>query len=244
MASILSSTLLTSHGFRHAFTLRTGSAPSAPPESLRSLRRRAAEVLGCAPDRLYEATQVHGAAVETVARRQSRDTVLAQQADALVANEPLAAVGVRVADCLPLLLADPVTGSVAAVHVGWRGAEAGVVRAALDALLRLPGVAAKNLLAAIFPHIRACCFEVDDDVAARLQAVCVDTPVVSRPDAKKPHVELAALVRAQLRSGGVAGERVDDVAGCTRCDPIRFFSYRRQGDKAGRHLAAIAARER
>jgi copper oxidase (laccase) domain-containing protein len=57
----------------------------------------------------------------------------------------------------------------------------------------------------------------------------------------KPHVELAALVRAQLMAAGVLAERIDDVPGCTRCDSERFFSFRRDGQASGRHLAAIVA---
>jgi YfiH family protein len=240
MDDVLTSTLLAGHGFRHAFALRPASRQSGPPEGLQALRNRTATALGCAPEHLYEVTQVHGAAVKTLQGSDRRDVVLGLQADALVANQAPAAVGVRVADCLPLLLADPVTGAVAAVHAGWRGAEAGVVRAALDAVLRFPGVLAQNLVAAIFPHIRSCCFEVGNDVAGRLQAVCPDTPVVSRTGGTKPHVDLASVVRAQLASAGLASERVQDVPGCTRCDPTRFFSYRREGEIAGRHLAAIA----
>jgi len=242
MDDFLSSDLLAKHGFRHAFMLAPASRESNPPESLQALRRRTAEALGCPQEHLYEVTQVHGAAVKTVEQCENREAVFRLQADALVSNRSPAAVGVRVADCLPLLLADPITGSVAAIHAGWRGAEAGVVRAAVEALLRLRGVLAQNLVAAIFPHIRTCCFEVGDDVAARLQAVCADAPVVSRPERKKPHVDLAAVVRAHLAYAGVTAERVQDVPGCTRCDPTRFFSYRRQGEIAGRHLAAIAVR--
>jgi YfiH family protein len=242
MEDALLSPLLAGHGFRHAFTVRRSPGGAGAPESLQALRRRAAGAMGCAPERLFEVTQVHGAAVKRVNRREHRETLLAQQADALVTNEPGAALAVRVADCLPLLLADPRTGSVAAIHAGWRGIEAGVVRAGLEALLRLPGVQAKDLVAAIFPHIRACCFEVGDDVAARLQVVCAGSGAVKRRNGKKPHVDLAAVVRVQLASGGVDGQRVQEVAGCTCCDPERFFSYRRQGEIAGRHLAAIAVR--
>ena len=242
MHDALTSKLLAGHGFRHAFMLRPASGQSDSPEELQALRDRTVATLGCAPGHLYEVTQVHGAAVKRLDPRDGRDAVLALQADALVADRAPAAVGVRVADCLPLLLADPVTGAVAAVHAGWRGTEAGVVRAAIEALLGSPGVRTQNLVAAVFPHIRACCFEVGEDVAGRLQAVCAEAPVVSRPDGKKPHVDLAAVVRAQLASAGVTAERVQDVPGCTRCDPTRFFSYRRQGEIAGRHLAAIAVR--
>ena len=240
MDGFLHSPLLARHGFRHAFALRSGPVGAEARESLEALRRRTAAALDCPPERLYEVTQVHGAVIEKVRGEKSREALLARQADALVSGEPNTALGVRVADCLPLLLGDPVTGAVAAIHAGWRGVEAGVVRKAVEALLSSPEVRASNLLAAIFPHIRPCCFEVGDEVADRLQAVCPDTPVVKRSNGNEPHVELATIVRAQLASAGVKRQRVDDVTGCTRCDPDRFFSYRRQGELAGRHLAAIA----
>mgnify|MGYP001047129857 CR=1 FL=1 len=242
MDALLRSSLLIRNGFRHAFTLRPEEKETDGPESLEALRQRAARAVECAPERLYEVTQVHSAVVEKVDGERKSEALLPRQADALVSSAPNTAVGVRVADCLPLLVGDPVTGAAAAIHAGWRGVEAGVVRAAVEALLSVPGVRAPNLLAAIFPHIRPCCFEVGQEVADRLQAPYRDVSVLSRPERDKPPVDLAAIVRTQLASSGVAADRVDDVAGCTRCDPERFYSYRRLGQLAGRHLAAIAVR--
>jgi hypothetical protein len=116
-----------------------------------------------------------------------------------------------------------------------------VVGCAVDALLQRTSATASQLCAAIFPHIRPCCFEVGEEVAQELSLAAPGRSVVSRPGLK-PHVDLAAVVRAQLLARGLDPERIDDVTGCTRCDPTQFFSYRREGQRSGRHLAVIVAR--
>ena len=144
------------------------------------------------------------------------------------AGEGALAVGVRVADCVPILVGDEETGDVAAIHAGWRGVEAGIVRAAMDALR------GRSPVAAIGPCIEACCFEVGVDVAARLGFVV-------REERGKALVDLRAAVRAQLRRCGLPDDCIDDVRGCTKHE-ARFHSFRRDGANSGRMLAAIATR--
>lgn len=184
--------------------------------------------------RLRQVHQVHGARAIVVGGA----PLEGEQADALVAMDRDDAVGVRVADCVPILLADPASGAVAAVHAGWRGIVAGVVASAFDAA-RARG--ASMTLAAIGPCIGPCCFEVGDDVAARI-AGATSSDVVARRAEGKAWVDLRRAVRAQLRALGVTDAHADDVPGCTRCDAEHFFSHRRDGDAAGRHLAFIVAR--
>ncbi len=255
METVLRSELLVGLGFRHGFSLRTGGVSAPPfdtlnlgravgddPAAVEENHRRFAEAVGCAPGRLFEVSQVHGAEVVVVGPDADPDAVRATEADALVAPAlPEMAVGVRVADCIPLLLADPVTGAVAAVHAGWRGTVARVVDRAIDALEREAGARARDLVAVIGPHIRVGAFEVGEDVAARIAAEAHGEDVVVR-GAGKPHVDLARVVRAQLGARGVEGARIDDVGGCTQTDGERFFSYRRDGKRSGRHLAAICPR--
>ena len=257
MPSVLRAPQLSRHGFAHGFSTRQGgvssargvsSAPYASLDLAGSVgdqavrvaenRRRFAEQVGYAPEQLFELNQVHGNQVRVVRTSDAPEVLRQQDGDGLVADAGLA-IGVRTADCLPLLLADPVTRAVAALHVGWRGAAAGVVPAGLEALRAVCQAPPERLLAAIFPHIRACCFEVGPDVAQILtQAAHGAVVVESRPEA---HVELARLVRAQLMAAGVLELHIDDVAGCTRCDAERFFSFRRDGQASGRHLAVIVA---
>lgn len=166
------------------------------------------------------------------------------EADALVAlaSDEAVAVGVRVADCVPVLVASTDTGAVAAIHAGWRGVVAGVVPAGVELLGRGAGA----LLAAIGPCIGACCFEVGADVAERIGFVtrraAPQVGGASRVGGDKAYVDLRAAVRAQLRALGLSDEAIDDVPGCTKHEPDRFHSFRRDGANSGRMLAAIATR--
>ena len=163
-------------------------------------------------------------------------TARGAEADAVIGRRQSdrAAVGVRVADCVPLLLADSHSGDVAAVHAGWRGIVAEVVPTALRAL------AGKAVIAAIGPCIGPCCFEVDRDVAAQIARAATDRAIV-RVLGDKAYVDLRMAVRAQLLAGGVTAERIEDVPGCTKHEPALFHSYRRDGASSGRMLAAIVA---
>ncbi len=219
---MIRSPVLDGAGFRHGFGAR-GDDEAALPEAL-----------GARAERMFRARQVHGREAHVVSADDVPGSVATIEADALVAGGE-DAVGVVTADCLPIFLADQESGRVAAVHAGWRGVESGILHAAIDRLVAL-GADPRRLLAAIGPHIRVCCFEVGEDVALRLQAVscAVDR---SRP---KPRVDLRRGVLAGLAARGVAW--VDDVGGCTHCEPRRFHSYRRQGPRAGRQVSTVVAR--
>jgi YfiH family protein len=251
MPSVLCAPQLKDHGFAHGFSTRQGGVSAAPYVSLnlgRSVgddaasvvenRRRFAAQVGYAPELLFELNQVHGGHVRVVRATDAPDELRQMPGDGLVAGGG-SALGVRTADCLPLLLADPLTRTVGAIHAGWRGAAAGVVEAGVQALCALSLAPPQRLLAALFPHIRVCCFEVGSEVADALAQAAHGAAVV-RPG-PKPHVDLASVVRAQLTAAGIRVECIDDVPGCTRCEPERFFSFRRDGQASGRHLAAIVA---
>lgn len=204
-------------GFAHGFGLRDDDEAAL------------ALALEVQPERLFHVRQVHGRSVAVLGPTDRPADVAPIEADALVSSAADCAVYVVTADCMPILVADRDTGRVAAVHAGWRGVELGVLAAALDAL------GAGSFVAAIGPHIRVCCFEVGDDVARRLESVGARVDR-SRP---KPHVDLVTAVARVLGARGVAFE---DVGGCTRCEPARFHSYRREGRGAGRQLSGIAVR--
>jgi YfiH family protein len=144
------------------------------------------------------------------------------ECDALWSDIP-AALAIKVADCLPVsLLGDNV---IANIHAGWRGAAQRIVDVTLDAI-PLPHSAWLG------PSIRACCFEVGEEVAAQFPE-----EFVARGKAK-PHVDIAGYVAARLRARGV--EHVYDSGLCTRCEGSIFHSYRRDGRGGGRNLAILA----
>ena len=140
--------------------------------------------------------------------------------DALVSNRVGTVVGIKTADCVPILLADPETGSVACVHAGWRGTAQDIVSKTVRELAVRWGVRPENLRAAIGPAIGVCCYEVGPEVAHRL-GITVTEPV---------HVDLArinshSLLQAGIKNIWVSGE-------CTFCSAGRFFSFRREREQA------------
>jgi YfiH family protein len=183
--------------------------------------------------------QVHGARVVLASDAIDVAGRPREEADAIVADAEsgVHAVGVRVADCVPILVGDRRVGAVAAIHAGWRGIVAGVVGAAIAELGKF---ASKDYVAAIGPCIEACCFEVGIDVAEAIARAAGDALVVVARDGEKARVDLRRAVHAQLAKAHV--HDVEDVPGCTKCDASRFFSYRRDGEASGRHIAVIAAR--
>ncbi len=218
-------------------TLNLGFHLGDADDSVRENRRRFAEILGLAHDRLFEQRQVHGTDVRVVSETDATDTVADLEGDALIARVEGYAVAARTADCVPILIAHPQSGHVGAVHAGWRGAVAGILPRAIASLAHDPS----ELVVALGPHIRVEAFEIGEEVAAEMAQAARGRPVVRRSSAK-PHGDLAALIRLQLRDAGVPDEAVDDVGGCTSSDAAQFFSHRREHGKTGRHLSAIVAR--
>jgi YfiH family protein len=252
----LRSKLLSEHGFKHGFSPRAGGV-SQPPyascnlgrgvgdnlEHVAENHRRFADAVGYAPDALFEVSQVHGREVREVRPGEDPAAVRAESGDGLVGLDG-AVVGVRTADCVPVLVADPETRQAAALHAGWRGVALGIVPAGVERLVALSGAPASRLIAAVFPHIAVCCFEVSEEVADQLVAASgggATAPLVEAGPRGKPHVNLEAIVRLQLMAAGVLNQNIDLVPGCTRCDADRFFSFRRDGRASGRHLTAVVA---
>jgi YfiH family protein len=151
----------------------------------------------------------------------------AGEGDALVTREHGLAVSVRTADCFPILLADPVSRTVAAVHAGWRGTAASVVLSSLGRMQSEFGTDPRDVYAAIGPGIGSCCYEVGLEVAHRFGK------------GEAGHLDLAAENRAQLLAAGLHPNHIDAVGGCTFCNPGQFFSWRRDHDRVGRMITFI-----
>lgn len=251
----LTSPLLEQHHFKHAFSLRTGGVSEGPFASLNVAKNvgdveervqanleRLCSAVGVALTSLHQCDQVHGRNVHVVTPSLYPFESEVAQADALVATGAGQVVGVRTADCVPILLADTVSGTVAAVHAGWKGCVADVVSEAVAAVLSMTGGDASTLIAAIGPHIGQDAFEVSADVARTFEELAGTLSAhgfICRTE-QRCTVSLLAVVKHQLEHAGVP--RIDVVAGCTYAEPKRFFSHRRDQGKTGRHLNLIAAR--
>ncbi len=153
------------------------------------------------------------------------------QADALVSNEPGNLIGIRTADCVPILIVDPVNRAVAAVHAGWRGTVAGIATGTVQRMTQEFNSDPARLLAAIGPAIGPCCFEVGPEVAAQFQ---MDTFQGGRT------VDLPEANLRQLTGAGLSVGQIDVMRLCTVCcGPNRFHSFRRDKDQSGRMVSAI-----
>lgn len=159
-----------------------------------------------------------------------------EEGDALVTTQPGQSIAVRTADCVPILLFDPDTPAVAAIHAGWRGTAAFIARKAVEKMQADFGTHPARLHVGIGPCIRECCYEVGPEVAGHF--------VLQFPEwtAMPTHLDLAAANTRQLLSLGVPADHIDDSGLCTSCSLDRLFSYRREPENPGRLLASISLR--
>ena len=160
------------------------------------------------------------------------------EGDGLVSATLGETLGVRVADCLPLLLVDPVRRAIAAVHAGWRGSAARIAFLAVERLRECYGSRPEDLEAVIGPCISVRRYEVGDDVAGRFD----ERALLRGPDRPRPHVDLAAANRLQLEEAGLPAASVHGGVHCSMGDAERFHSHRRDGDAAGRMIAFVGLR--
>jgi YfiH family protein len=168
-------------------------------------------------------------------------------ADMAMTDDPDVAIVVKVADCVPLLVADLRTGAVAAVHAGWRGTAAGIVKRAVASMSTEFGSRPEDLVVAIGPSIGPCCYQVGEQVLEAFRAQgASDGQIVQwfRPEDSGQHyrLDLAGANRAQLVAAGVLPANIDPCGLCTSCHPAVFHSYRRDGPSAGRLAGVIRAR--
>ena len=203
----------------HGFGTRWGPASGGPPYD------RVTEALGGAVTGLAHVKQIHGSSV-----LEASSAGLAGEGDSPITREPGLLVGVRTADCVPILLFDPSRKVVAAVHAGWRGTAAQVIRRTVKILGREHGCSTANLLAAIGPSIGRCCYEVGSEVVEQLGE---SLSGVSVPAMKKANgaymLDLRAVNTVQLLSDGVDERNLWVSDACTFCRSDLFYSYRRSG---------------
>jgi YfiH family protein len=155
------------------------------------------------------------------------------EGDALVTNVSGLRVGVRTADCVPILIVDERTRAVSAVHAGWRGTAENIVSQAVNEMTTRYGSRRGDLHAAIGPSIGPCCYEVGPEVASRFDRRHRDA---------NPCLDLPAINQKQLTDAGVIDIWI--ARECTFCDSLRYFSFRREKEEAGRMISFIGVRDR
>jgi YfiH family protein len=236
---------------RHGFSTRLGGVSVGPFASLnvdksaeddegRVLENRARLklMIGLPVDQeIIQVNQVHGTTIlmSSVAGE--------MPADGIIADAPGTAVGVRTADCVPILIAcldaHGTPDAVAAVHAGWRGATGGILIEAVKRLESL-GSMPSRMRFALGPAIRKKDFEVGVEVVEAARAsLDGDPPPASQRKNGAWELDLFALLRDHLTRLDVAPSQIDDVGGSTFDTPSLYFSHRRDQGRTGRHLAVI-----
>jgi YfiH family protein len=219
-------------GAHFAFTDRWGGVSAAPyeelnlggavgddPDAVRTNRELAAKTLGLDPALVVWMNQVHGDGVAEVDGPWGERPV--PEVDAIVTTRRRLALAVLTADCTPVLLADPVAGVAAAAHAGRPGMVAGVVPAAVRAMVKL-GAETSRIVARTGPAVCGRCYEVPD--AMRAEVAAVEPAAYAETSWGTPAVDVTAGVHAQLERLGVHDREQSPV--CTR-ESQDHFSYRR-----------------
>jgi YfiH family protein len=158
-----------------------------------------------------------------------------KEGDALLSGTAGRLVGVKTADCIPILLVDERHRAVAAVHAGWRGTVARIAQKAIQKMSERWGSAPKDLHAAIGPGIGACCYEVGPEVSAQFVELFPERGNLGQ----RTKIDLVEANRRQLLQTGVQAERIYAASLCTFCDAGQFHSFRRDGEAAGRMISFI-----
>jgi YfiH family protein len=196
--------------------------------------------------------QEHGADVRLI--KNASDAKPAEDArgetvycDAIVSDARGVLAGVKTADCVPILLADPITGAYAAIHAGWRGTLIRVALKGLEQMRTEYGTASEKVIVAIGPAAGACCYEVGTDVIDAFATEFPDQDNLFRPT-RDNHacIDLLCLNRSQLTGMGVNPANIFTAPLCTMCRTDLFFSYRREKNvlgKVGRLMSVIGRAE-
>ncbi len=160
--------------------------------------------------------------------------------DALWTTDDHVALGIKVADCLPVTMIDPANSVMANVHSGWRGTVQRITAEALDAVQRSAGFDPTSGFAWLGPSIRGCCFEVGEEVVEQFSQAFADAERYIDRSQAKPHIDIAALTVDMLHQRGFPEDRIFDSQICTRCEGSIFHSHRRGPKGGGRNLAFAA----
>lgn len=219
-------------------SLNVGGTVGDQAERVRENRQRAFASLGLDPATLFDVWQVHGKNV-VIADAPHPPQSPHLQADAILSDKAEVSLFMRFADCVPILLYDPLRKVVGLAHAGWMGTVRGVVRAALEAMQARFGTQPADLQAAIGPSIGQDHYAVGPDVVTQVrQAFGEDASGLLATIDGGIHFDLGAANRLLLEQAGV---RQVEVAGlCTACHLDDWYSHRAEKGRTGRFGALIA----
>ncbi len=205
---------------------------------VRQNREILCQQLGISPCHLITAQQTHGTNVKLVDEQSFSQPDSLYNYDALITNLHGVCIAVSTADCVPILLFDPVNDAIAAIHSGWRSTAENICRHTINKMAQQFGSQAKNIVAAICPCISSINYEVGKELYSELQNKGFEVELFFTPLSTQKYLfDIRKAVHHQLQLLGVKQIEVSDLCTFTRED--LFFSARKQGINSGRMLSGI-----
>ena len=191
-------------------------------------RKGLSTLVGLNPNHVVNPKQIHSPEVKFV---YTPGEIAAT--DALISKSNSIVLSIQVADCIPLFLADPLNGIIGLVHAGWRGIEKRIISDTVNIMVQKGG-SRKGIIAFMGPSIRQCCFEIGPEVSKKFPIDCL---INGNQD--RSFLDLQQVATNQLIDSQVLDKNILSSEECTKCNPDKYFSYRRSGAKAGRMIAVI-----
>lgn len=223
-------------------SLNLSFAVDDDPEKVRANRAIAARAVGWGPDRYVSARQVHGRRASQVSRTMAGGPEL-PETDVLVTNEPGVLLLLKFADCVPVILWDPVRRVAGLAHAGWRGTVLGAPASAVEMMAVTYGSNPADIMAGIGPSIGPCCYVVGPEVERAAGQVFAGAGVLHRSGDGEVRFDLWSANAETLMRAGVSEEKIAQSELCTRCNSHLYFSHRASGGRAGRFGAVAGIRD-
>ena len=222
-------------------SLNLGTGTLDQPHNVEGNRSLLARAFGVTQESLLTVRQVHGSDILVIdSPNEDVAHFMTVECDAIITNQPGLMIGVCVADCVPIVLYDPLKKVIAAVHAGWQGTALKLVAKTVKAMKTHFGCEPAAIQAAIGPCILQCCYEVDTPVKqAFLQNGLAWDTFTKKSGADKWKLDLAAANRDLLTSSGVPSSAVKLADVCVCCQRELYFSYRRDNGETGRQMGFI-----
>lgn len=229
-------------------SLNIGYHVGDDPDAVLENRKICAASMGIALDSWIIPEQVHGNLVAVVNETQRGAGAFHAQSsiagvDGLITNQRNLALVIMAADCVPILLYDPVEQVIAAVHSGWKGTKNHIVVRTIERMKQEFSCLSENIRVALGPSIRRCCYEVDVRVANEMRKEFGNQVLFPRFGDKQHFLlSLQHCIRLDLLQQGVHATHITDCGRCTSCQTTSYFSHRRENGQTGRLLGAIVLR--
>lgn len=224
-------------------SMNLGTTRGDEPEHVRENYRRFFAAIGGDVNAIAMSNQVHGDVVRVVTWADRKADLYDREpyeVDGLVTDIPGLSLVIFGADCLPVLLYDPVRRVIAAAHAGWRGTAGGIVERAVEKMVFF-GSRPEDILAAVGPGISGCCFETHEDVPNAMTAALgvSATPFIKPVENGKFHVDLKGINTLRLKRAGLLEEHISVSGDCTACQPEKYWSHRVSNGVRGSQAAVI-----